>query len=89
MEIYCIGAAILSVAERRLSRSISIPEFINMAAAGEMLLAPIRSSYTKHTLVKVGDGEGATTSFAVGRFLENDNCVGAVGLLLRHHGRLS
>lgn len=60
-----------------------------MAAAGEMLLAPIRLAYSRHTLVKPSDGEGANPAFVTGRFLDNDNCMGAVGLVLRHHGRLT
>jgi hypothetical protein len=27
--------------------------------------------------------------FTVGRFLDNDSCMGAVGLMLRQHGRLA
>jgi predicted NBD/HSP70 family sugar kinase len=60
-----------------------------MAAAGAMLLAPIRSAYGRHTLVKPSDGESTNPSFVTGRFLDNDNCLGAVGLVLRHHGRLT
>lgn len=60
-----------------------------LAAAGEILLAPIRSSYAKYTLVKPGELEGSEPQFVTGRFLDNDNCMGAVGLVLRHHGRLS
>jgi predicted NBD/HSP70 family sugar kinase len=130
MELYCSGTAILSVAERRLARSIGLAEFVRMAqagdvgfqrlledageaagrglaavgtilnpglfvisggmaAAGAMLLAPIRSAYGRHTLVKPSDGEATNPSFVTGRFLDNDNCLGAVGLVLRHHGRLT
>lgn len=130
MELSCSGTAVLGIAERRLSRSIGIAEFVKMAqagdvgfqrlledageaagrglatvgtilnpglfvisggmaAAGDMLLAPIRSAYGRHTLVKPGDCEGANPAFVTGRFLDNDNCMGAVGLVLRHHGRLT
>ncbi len=51
-----------------------------MAAAGDMLLAPIQAAYFRHTLVKPGDGDGADPTFTTGRFLDNDNCMGAVGL---------
>ena len=129
MELSCSGTAILSVAERRLARSIGTAEFVKMAqggdvgfrrlledagdavgrglatigtilnpglfvisggmaAAGDMLLAPIQAAYFRHTLVKPGDGDGANPTFTTGRFLDNDNCMGAVGLVLRHHGRL-
>ncbi|WP_111159821.1 hypothetical protein [Rhizobium tubonense] len=50
-------------------------------------LAPMRSSHAKYTLVKPGDVEGSAPQFAIGRFL--DDCMGAVGLILRHHGRLA
>jgi predicted NBD/HSP70 family sugar kinase len=130
LELYCSGMAILDVAERRLSRSLGVAEFIkiaqdgdvgfqrlledageaagrglatigtvinpglfvisgSLAAAGELITAPIRSAYGRHTLVKPGDGEGANPQFVTGKFLDNDNCMGAVGLVLRHHGRLS
>jgi len=60
-----------------------------LAAAGDLLLEPLRASYDRHTLVKRGDaGDEAVPRFAIGRFLDNDNCMGAVGLVLRHHGRL-
>lgn len=130
LELYCSGMAILGVAERRLSRSLGMTEFIkiaqggdvgfqrlledageaagrglatvgtiinpglfvisgSLATAGELIMAPIRSTYARHTLVKPGDGEGANPQFVTGKFLDNDNCMGAVGLVLRHHGRLS
>ncbi|OBZ95722.1 hypothetical protein ADU59_10180 [Pararhizobium polonicum] len=130
LQLYCSGATVLSVAERRLARAITLADFVKtaqagdigfqrlledageaagrglaavgtiinpglfvisggMAAAGEMLLAPMRSSYAKYTLVKPGDIEGPVPQFVTGRFLDNDNCMGAVGLVLRHHGRLS
>ena len=59
-----------------------------LAAAGEMLLAPLEASFNKHTLVKPADvGEEARTRFVTSRFIENDACMGAVGLVLRHYGR--
>jgi predicted NBD/HSP70 family sugar kinase len=60
-----------------------------MAHAGEMLLEPLIQSYEKHTLIKRSDVvPEARTRIVVGRFIENDSCLGAVGLVLRHHGRL-
>jgi predicted NBD/HSP70 family sugar kinase len=60
-----------------------------MALAGEMLLGPLKAAFEKHTLIKSGDvAEGAGTRIVPGRFTENDGCLGAVGLVLRHHGRL-
>jgi predicted NBD/HSP70 family sugar kinase len=130
LELYCSGTTVLSVAERRLARTITMADFVKaaqagdigfqrlledagdaagrglaavgtiinpglfvisggLAAAGEILLAPMRSSYAKYTLVKPGDVEGSAPQFVTGRFLDNDNCMGAVGLVLRHHGRLA
>jgi predicted NBD/HSP70 family sugar kinase len=130
LELYCSGTTVLSVAERRMARTITMADFVKaaqagdigfqrlledageaagrglaavgtiinpglfvisggLAAAGEILLAPMRSSYAKYTLVKPGDVEGSAPQFVTGRFLDNDNCMGAVGLVLRHHGRLA
>lgn len=61
-----------------------------LASAGDLLLAPLRDSYNKHALIKRADlGQGEFPNFVPGRFLHNDNCMGAVGLVLRHSGRLS
>jgi predicted NBD/HSP70 family sugar kinase len=57
------------------------------AAAGDILLAPLEESFNKHTLVKRADvGDVARTRFVVSRFVENDACMGAVGLVLRRFG---
>ena len=56
--------------------------------AGEMFLEPLEASYNKHTLVKRSDvAANARTRFVPSKFTENDACMGAVGLVLRHHGR--
>jgi predicted NBD/HSP70 family sugar kinase len=72
---------------------INPPLFIisgGLAKAGELLLAPLRASYEKHALIKRQDlDEAAFPRFVTGRFLDNDNCMGAVGLVLRHSGRLT
>lgn len=61
-----------------------------LAAAGNLLLDPLRASYEKHTLIKGSDVETAPfPQFVIGRFLDNDNCMGALGLVLRHNGRLT
>lgn len=61
-----------------------------MALAGDMLLGPLANSFEKHTLVKRCDVPAASrTNLVIGRFTENDSCMGAVGLVLRHHGRLA
>ena len=61
-----------------------------LAAAGDLLLAPIKSGYAKHALVKPDDVDPSLfPQFRIGRFLENDSCLGAAGLVLRRSGRLS
>ena len=46
-------------------------------------------SYDRHSLVKSYDvGEGARTRMVPSRFVGTGACMGAVGLVLRHHGRL-
>ncbi len=58
-----------------------------MALAGELLLAPLRASYEKHTLVKSRDVNAASrTQIVKGQFTENDSVLGAVGLVLRREG---
>ena len=54
-----------------------------MALAGEMLLAPMRGAYHRHTLLKVMDMRDANaTQIRIGKFTENDSLLGAVGLVL-------
>ena len=56
---------------------------------GELLLAPLRASYEKHSFVKRDDvDEIHYPVFKAGKFLDNDNCLGAAGLVLRHSSRL-
>lgn len=60
-----------------------------MALAGDILLAPLVAAYEKHTLIKARDvAERMRTRITIGKFTENDKLLGAVGLVLRHHGRL-
>ena len=59
-----------------------------MAMAGDILLPPLEQSFNKHTLVKRSDvGERGRTRFVTSHFVDNDACLGAVGLVLRHLGR--
>ena len=61
-----------------------------LATADELLLAPLRAAYEKHALIKRSDmAQGKYPAFVRARFLDNDNCMGAVGLVLRHSGRLA
>jgi predicted NBD/HSP70 family sugar kinase len=60
-----------------------------MALAGDILLAPLIASYEKHTLIKSRDlPPELRTRVTIGKHTENDVLLGAVGLVLRHHGRL-
>ena len=59
------------------------------ALAGDLLLTPLIAAYEKHTLIRRDEvPEAMRPKFVVGRFTENDSLMGAVGLVLRHHGRL-
>jgi predicted NBD/HSP70 family sugar kinase len=59
-----------------------------LATAGDLLLGPLEASFNKHTLVKRADvEEESRTRFVLSRFIDNDACMGAVGLVLRHFGR--
>jgi len=59
-----------------------------LALAGDLMMKPLEDSYDRHTLVRRADvSDAARTRFVVSRFLENDACMGAVGLVLRHFGR--
>jgi predicted NBD/HSP70 family sugar kinase len=67
--------------------SILNPPLI-VVGGGDLLLRPLEASFHRHTLVKPADvSDAARTRFVVGKFIENDACMGAVGLVLRHYGR--
>ena len=58
-----------------------------LATAGDLLLIPLEQSFNKHTLIKRDDvGPGGQTRIVVGKFVNNDACMGAVGMVLRHYG---
>ncbi|HHY48904.1 MAG TPA: ROK family protein, partial [Alphaproteobacteria bacterium] len=57
--------------------------------AGDLLLEPLAQSFERYGLIKRDDVPDATrTILRPSRFPENGACMGAVGLVLRHHGRL-
>jgi predicted NBD/HSP70 family sugar kinase len=59
------------------------------AYAGDLLLKPLVESYQRHFFIKRDDVPAAlATRFVIGKFLANDSLLGAVGLVLRHRGRL-
>ncbi len=131
LELYCGGAAITDLAEKRSGRPTSLADVVKgalagdigyrrliedagevagrglamvgtilnpplfvisggLAAAGETLMAALKASYERYTLTKRhSTSEGFEPRFVTGRFLDNDNTMGAVGLVLRHHGRLN
>jgi predicted NBD/HSP70 family sugar kinase len=58
-----------------------------LALAGEMMLEPLARSYERHTLVKRNEVPAAArTNFVISKFISNGSCLGAVGLVLKHHG---
>lgn len=59
-----------------------------LALTGELLLKALRQSYERYTLIKHSDvPDEARTVFRASTFTDGA-CLGAVGLVLRHHGRL-
>ena len=60
-----------------------------LAEANDILLGPLRSSFAKHTLIKPGEVEPDAPRVLIGKYPTNDSCLGAVGLVLRHHGRIA
>lgn len=61
-----------------------------LASAGDLLLSPLRTAYERHSFIKRSDvGQSDFPNFVRGRFISNDNCMGAAGLVLRHSGRLA
>jgi predicted NBD/HSP70 family sugar kinase len=60
------------------------------ALAGELVLAPLRAAYERFALIKNSEMPAeAQTRIIPGAFLTNDSGLGAVGLVLRYHGRLA
>jgi predicted NBD/HSP70 family sugar kinase len=57
-----------------------------LAQAGELLLAPMRKSFERHSLIKPQDDPHTTIS--IGKFTENDSLLGAVALVLDNHHAL-
>ncbi len=59
-----------------------------LAPAGELLLQPLEASFQRRSLVKQEDvGSDARTRIVASRFSGHGACLGAVGLVLRDHGR--
>jgi predicted NBD/HSP70 family sugar kinase len=59
-----------------------------LATAGELLMAPLAESFERYALIKQTDvATEARTILRPSRFTDNGGCMGAVGLVLRHHGR--
>lgn len=60
-----------------------------LAASGDILMKPLAESFERHTLIKHDDTPATTrTELRPSQFSDNGACMGAVGLVLRHHGRL-
>jgi predicted NBD/HSP70 family sugar kinase len=61
-----------------------------LATAGDILMKPLAASFERFALIKHGDvPHSARTILRPSRFTDNGACLGAVGLVLRHHGRLA
>ncbi|MEZ5667365.1 MAG: ROK family transcriptional regulator [Alphaproteobacteria bacterium] len=61
-----------------------------LAKAGDLLLDPLTESYDRHTLIKRDAvPPAAQTRIVCGALIDNDSCLGAVGMVLRHNGRLA
>lgn len=59
-----------------------------LALTGDLLMKPLTRSYERYTLIKDNDvPDVARTIFRASTFSDGA-CLGAVGLVLRHHGRL-
>jgi predicted NBD/HSP70 family sugar kinase len=59
-----------------------------LALTGDLLMGPLTRSYERYTLIKHNDvPDVARTVFRSSSFTDGA-CLGAVGLVLRHHGRL-
>jgi predicted NBD/HSP70 family sugar kinase/DNA-binding transcriptional ArsR family regulator len=58
-------------------------------AAGDLLFEPLLRSFDRHTLIKRSEmPEHLRTRIVAGTFTADDSCLGAVGLVLKHHGRV-
>lgn len=61
-----------------------------LAMTGDILLDPLSASFERHTLIKRADVPDSTrTIIRASQFTDNGACLGAVGLVLRHHGQLN
>jgi predicted NBD/HSP70 family sugar kinase len=61
-----------------------------LVTAGDILMNPLAASFERFALIKRGDvPDSARTILRPSRFTDNGACMGAVGLVLRHHGRLA
>ena len=59
-----------------------------LAQSGPVLMEPLRAAFEKHTLLKSRDlPSEQRTRIITGALLRNDVVLGAIGLVLRHHGR--
>ena len=59
-----------------------------LARSGDLLMQPLIRSYERYTLIKENDvPDVARTVFRASSFTDGA-CLGAVGIVLRHHGRL-
>ncbi len=61
-----------------------------LAKSGAILIDPLRASFEKHSLLRSATLEpDQRTRIVPGGLLDDDVVLGAVGLVLRHHGRIA
>jgi predicted NBD/HSP70 family sugar kinase len=60
-----------------------------LAQAGDMLMEPLTRSYERYTLIKHDDVPDVARTLVRASTFSDGACLGAVGLVLRHHGRLA
>ena len=61
-----------------------------LVRSGLILMDPLRAAFEKHSLLKTRElDEPLRTRIVPGALFSNDVVLGAVGLVLRHHGRIS
>lgn len=60
-----------------------------LALTGDLFMDALARSYERYTLIKRGDvPDNTRTILRPSHFTDNGACMGAIGLVLRHHGRL-
>ena len=76
-----------------ISNTLNPPMFLisgTLVRSGSILMDPLRAAFEKVSLLKSRDLDASLrTRIVTGSLLSNDVVLGAVGLVLRHHGRIN